>query len=91
MDTEKDLINRIEQLNKEADIMLNTDKLHERAELYTSIQNQAKAINDYVAILKINPDDRYAKTRLDMLRTIVRLSNTDIYANPNTNLDPWLE
>ncbi len=69
----------------------NTDLLYERAGLYTKIQVLGKAINDYLTILGINPDDKQAKVKLEMLKTITRFSNTDIYANPNTNMDPWLE
>ena len=68
-----------------------TGLLHQRAELFTKLQEQSKAINDYIAILDINQKDDIAKVKLDMLRTIVRFKNIDIYANPNTNLDPWLE
>ena len=91
MEERKDLQKKINELSKEKDISVNSQKLHLRAELFTKIQNQSKAINDYVAILKLNPEDKIAKVKLDMLRTIVKFTNTDIYANPNTNLDPWLE
>jgi len=91
LEEEKELQKKIDKLSKEKDISVNIEKLHVRAELYTNVQNQSKAINDYVAILKINPEDKIAQVKLDMLRTIVKFTNTDIYANPNTNLDPWLE
>lgn len=89
---EKDILGKIQELNKlisEDDI--NIDLLHTRAEMFSKIQNHSSAINDYLAILEINPSDNIAKVKLDMLRTIVRYTNTDIYANPNTNMDPWLE
>ena len=65
--------------------------LHSRAQLYTKIQENSKAINDYIAILKINPKDKEARIKLDMLQTIVKYINTDIYASTNTNMDPWME
>ncbi len=89
---EKDILEQIEKLNSE----LNSDKnncrlLHLRAELFTKIQNKSKAINDYLTIIKIDPKDEIAMVKLDMLKTIVKYTNTDIYANPNTNLDPWMD
>lgn len=65
--------------------------LHSRAQLYTKIQEHSKAINDYLAILKLDSSDSEAKVKLDMLQTIVKYSNTDIYASTNTNMDPWME
>ncbi len=65
--------------------------LHSRAQLYTKIQRHSNAINDYLTILKLDPSDKEAKVKLDMLRTIVRYTNTNIYASPNTNMDPWME
>lgn len=65
--------------------------LHSRAELYTKIQEHSNAINDYIAILKSNPKDKEARIKLDMLKTIVKFVNTDIYASTNTNMDPWME
>lgn len=63
--------------------------LFERAELFTSIQQHGNAINDYLTILKIVPDNKIAKTKLELLRTIIKYSNIDIYASTNTNMDPW--
>lgn len=88
----KEILNQIEKLNLEIlDKPENTDLLHTRAGLFTKIQNHSKAINDYITIIKINPSDNIAEVKLEMLQTIVRYSNIDIYANPNTNMDPWLE
>lgn len=49
------------------------------------------SINDYITILRLNPADQEACVRLEMLRTIVKYTNTNIYANPNTNMDPWFK
>ena len=86
------ILDQIDRLNiKILDDPKNTDLLHSRAQLYTKTQNQSKAINDYLTILNLNPKDDIAKVKLDMLKTIIKFTNTDIYANPNTNLDPWME
>jgi len=68
-----------------------TELLYARADLYEKMQKWGEAINDYLHINSINKDDQKAKTRAEMLRTILRYNNTDIYASPNTNYDPWLE
>ena len=65
--------------------------LYARADLYEKLQKWGDAINDYLQIISINKNDQKAKTRAEMLRTILRYNNTDIYASPNTNYDPWLE
>jgi thioredoxin-like negative regulator of GroEL len=68
-----------------------TELLYARANLYEKLQKWGEAINDYLQISSIDKDDQKAKTRTEMLRTILRYNNTDIYASPNTNYDPWLE
>lgn len=88
----KDLERQIEDITKK---ITNTNKdislLHLRSQLYTNLQQHSNAINDYLTILKLDPTDKEAKVKLEMLRTIVRYTNTDIYASTNTNLDPWME
>lgn len=89
---EEDIQSKIASLSQKlSSDKTDIDLLHSRAQLFTKIQDQSSAINDYLLILQINPDDNIAKVKLEMLRTIVKYTNTDIYANPNTNLDPWLE
>ncbi|NOX86493.1 MAG: hypothetical protein GXO86_11130 [Chlorobi bacterium] len=65
--------------------------LHARAELYVKLQNLGQAVNDYRLILSYDENDRIASGQIEHLTTIMRFSGNDIYANPNTNLDPWLE
>ena len=69
----------------------NQELLHSRAMLFIKQKFYGKAINDYRAILMINDKDKYAAGQLEMLSTILRFTGNDIYSNPNTNLDPWLE
>ncbi len=68
-----------------------TELLYARADLYEKLQKWGEAINDYLQIISVDKNDKKAKTRAEMLRTILRYNNTDIYASPNTNYDPWLE
>lgn len=65
--------------------------LHVRAGLYEKLQMWSEAINDYLRIISLNKTDKEAVTRVEMLKTIMRYKNTDIYSSPNTNYDPWLE
>ncbi len=88
----KDLETQIEDITKKITNTINDiSLLHLRSELYTKLQQHSKAINDYLSILKLDPSDKEAKVKLEMIRTIVRYTNTDIYASTNTNMDPWME
>jgi hypothetical protein len=69
----------------------NIHLLHLRGELNIKLQNPALAINDYNTILTIDPKDQIATFQVEQLKTILKFNNTDIYANPNTNLDPWMD
>ena len=85
----KEILKEFEQiLNENPE---NTVLLEHRAKFHEKFQQYGEAINDYKKILKINPENKYAKTQIDLLKTILRYSNTDIYASTNTNMDPWLE
>ena len=88
----KEILKLLEEItNKIQKASSDISLLHARAELYTKIQEHSNAINDYIAILKLSPTDKEAKVKLDMLQTIVKYTNTDIYASTNTNMDPWME
>ena len=65
--------------------------LHARAGLYVKLQHLGQAVNDYRLILSYDENDRLAAGQIDQLTTIMRYSGNDIYASPNTNLDPWME
>lgn len=62
-----------------------------RADAYFQKNELAKAINDYEKVLQCEPENREAKARKEMIQTILKYNNTDIYASPNTNMDPWFE
>ena len=65
--------------------------LHNRAMLFEKKQEWAKAINDYLKILSLDKSDKKARTQTEMLKTILRYNNIDIYSSPNTHYDPWFE
>ena len=90
--TDKEITIRINEISKSLkDNPGDIDLLCERAGLFTKIQQNPDAINDYLRILAIDKNHQKAQVKLEMLRTITRYVNTDIYANTNTNMDPWLE
>jgi len=62
-----------------------------RASLYVKLDEKGNAINDYRHILKQSPEDVHAAGQIELLITILRYNNSDIYANTNTHMDPWLE
>ena len=80
---------------KELDILIrenpSVELLYKRAELLIKMGDNAMAVNDFNRILKLDPEQKYAKSQLEFLTTILRFNNTDIYASTNTNMDPWLE
>jgi tetratricopeptide (TPR) repeat protein len=65
--------------------------LEQRALLFEKLRQYGKAINDYNKILEADPGHKQAQTKKELLSTILRYSNTDIYASTNTNMDPWFE
>jgi len=67
------------------------DLFFARAELFYKLNRYGDAINDYLRVLEINPEHKEAIGKIDILKTILRYNNTDIYASPNTDMDPWLE
>lgn len=81
----------IENISKQIDENPSIKLFYERAEQLIKLNEIPKAINDYNKILVLNANETYAKTQLDFLTNILKYKNTDIYANPNTNFDPWLE
>jgi hypothetical protein len=70
---------------------VNIHLLEARAVLFTKLQSFGQAINDYRMILRADPENRSAKVMIEQLSTILRFRNTDIFENPNTTFDPWLE
>lgn len=69
----------------------NIELFYERAQLFIKDSQNAKAINDYNQIIKLDSNQHLAKSQIEYLTTILRFNNIDIYASPNTNFDPWLE
>jgi len=88
----KDIEDLIQQITTLIDVDdIDSNLLHLRAELYVKLQQNDKAINDYNRILSKDKSDKKALVQLEMLTTILRYNNTDIYSSTNTNMDPWME
>ncbi len=82
----------LEELNKQLEQTPgNVELLKKRAALFYKTGNYGAAINDYQKVLIVEPQNKSVKTHIEMIQTILRFTNTDIYASPNTNFDPWLE
>lgn len=69
----------------------NAELYFKRAELFFQMNDLGKAINDYRKTLEIEPEYKEAAVKIELITTILRYQNTDIYASPNTDMDPWLE
>ena len=67
----------------------NTRVLEMRAEVYHKLNRLADAVNDLNRFLKIEPDNERIIARKDLLQTILKNSQLDVYACTNTHLDPW--
>ena len=91
-ESSSDIESIIKELNKWLKIEPdNIVLLEQRAAIFEKLQQYGNAINDLKKIIEIAPDNNQARVKIDMLKTILRYTNTDIYASPNTNMDPWLE
>ncbi len=62
-----------------------------RAELFYKLNRYGEAMNDYMRVAELNTGNKEAAGKIDIIKTILRYHNTDIYASTNTDMDPWLE
>ena len=86
----------VEEVLKETEEHLAKDQenislLHIRARIHIKLQNFGLAINDFKKILEIDDNDKIATLQIEQLKIILKYNNLDVYANPNTNFDPWLD
>jgi tetratricopeptide (TPR) repeat protein len=59
------------------------------AQIYIRQSQYTEAINVYIEILNINPHCEEIQGLYEFANIIVKQSQLDIYASPNTNNDPW--
>jgi len=90
-ESEELLLQKLDNINKSIETKEDINLLYDRAKIYIQLGKNAYAINDYNRIIKIDNNQQYAKSQVEFLKTILKYNNTDIYASPNTNFDPWLD
>ncbi len=92
MEGEENILKAVKILNEAIKARPGEEELYfMRAESFNKLNRYGDAINDYYKVVELNPDNKEAIGKIDLIHTILRYHNTDIYANPNTNMDPWLE
>ncbi len=62
-----------------------------RAVLLQQTGQYGEALNEWLRVQEVIPDDREAGERIHYLETILKYTNLDIFSDPNTHHDPWLE
>ncbi len=63
--------------------------LHQLAIVYKKINELVKAVNIYITILEIDPENKVAIYEKGVTQAIVAQSQLDIYGCTNTHMDPW--
>lgn len=79
-----ELINKLIELNDNKE-----EWLEKRADTYYKLGEFGKALNDYNKILKTNKDNKIIGSKAEMVHTILKFQNLDIFESTNLNLDPW--
>jgi tetratricopeptide (TPR) repeat protein len=89
---EKAILEAVNELNKMIEAQPGDEDLYfVRAELFYKLNRYGEAMNDYRKVTELHPENKEAAGKIDLLQTILRYHNTDIYASTNTDMDPWLE
>jgi hypothetical protein len=65
--------------------------MRRRAILLQQTGRYGEALNEWLRVQERIPDDREAGERITYLQTILKYTNLDIFSDPNTHHDPWLE
>lgn len=68
-----------------------TRLLLSKAEEHIKNQENAEALNCINEALRIDENNKEAKTKKEQLLLILKAGHTDIYASTNLNMDPWFE
>lgn len=82
----------LEELNqlllKDSD---NVDWLTFRGDIYNIKQEYGKALNDYNRVLKLESDNKIIRSKIEIIKDILKFQNLDIFESTNLNKDPWLD
>ncbi len=74
------------------EIMADPDIIEARfqlAKVHIKKNDYANAVNLFIEILKIDPSNEEALVQKESATSILSMGQLDIYACPNTHLDPW--
>ena len=63
--------------------------LHQLAFVYKKTNELVKAVNIYITILELDPENEVAIYEKDVTQAIVAQSQLDIYGCTDTHMDPW--
>ena len=69
----------------------NIDWLTFRGDIYNLKQEYGKALNDYNRVLKIESDNKIVRSKIEIIKDILKFQNLDIFESTNLNKDPWLD
>jgi len=81
-----DLLN--EEINKDSE---NVKWLTLRGDLFYKKQKLPDALNDYNKILKIDKNNKLIRSKVEMIKEILKFEAVDIFESTNLNNDPWLD
>ncbi|MCB2196621.1 MAG: tetratricopeptide repeat protein [Bacteroidetes bacterium] len=62
-----------------------------RGDIYYKKQEYGKALNDFNLVINLQPDNKIIKSRVEMIKDILKFQALDIYSSTNLNKDPWLD
>ena len=68
----------------------NIELLELRADMLQKANKMAAAMNDLNRILEIDPNNDRVIAKKELVQIIITNIQLDIYASPNTHLDPWI-
>ena len=73
----------IETNNKDIESLL------QLAQIYKKLNELVNAVNIYITVLEIDPENQEAIYEKSVTQSIVNQSQLDIFACTNTHMDPW--
>ncbi|MBI9053962.1 MAG: hypothetical protein JEY96_09110 [Bacteroidales bacterium] len=62
-----------------------------RGDLHYAEQKFSFALNDYNKALKADKDNKLIKSKVEMIKEILKFEALDIFESTNLNNDPWLD
>lgn len=69
----------------------NIELLFLKGEFHEKKDEMPAAMNVYLKILELEPNNKEAETRREFLANLLRYRNMDVFENTNLWNDPWLE